>query len=266
LLGAAHPVPALAVSAMITALAWQAAGLSWPLLAAAGAALAGQLSIGWSNDAVDAERDASLGRTDKPIVTGMIGVRAVWAAALGALASTLLLAALAGPRTAAINAVMMAAGWTYNLGLKATPASGLMYVIGFGLVPAFAASVAAGSPAPGAAVSAAAALLGLGGHFANALPDLAGDRRTGVAGLPQRVAARWGERAAALTATTLLLAASALLVVAAERRAVALLGLLAAGTIAVFGARGTGRVLFRSAIAIAATDVLVLLVAGVALT
>jgi len=141
-----------------------------------------------------------------------------------------------------------------------------MYLVGFGLIPAFAASLAPGSPAPAVPVTIAAALLGLGGHFANTLPDLAGDRRLGIAGLPQVVATRWGARAAALTASVLLVAASALLVPAAERRALAVLGLLVALVLAAIGARGTGRTPFRAAIAIGATDVLVLLLAGVAVT
>ena len=47
-------------------------------------------------------------------------------------------------------------------------------------------------PAPRWPITVAAALIGLGAHFANVLPDLAGDRATGVVGLPQRVAAGRG--------------------------------------------------------------------------
>ena len=48
------------------------------------------------------------------------------------------------------------------------------------------------------------------------LPDLAGDRATGVNGLPQQVAARWGAGAVRAAALVLLLAASVLLVLAAS--------------------------------------------------
>ena len=34
------------------------------------AVLAGQLSVGWSNDYLDRERDRAAGRTDKPVAAG----------------------------------------------------------------------------------------------------------------------------------------------------------------------------------------------------
>jgi 4-hydroxybenzoate polyprenyltransferase len=117
-------------------------------------------------------------------------------------------------------------------------------------------------------VTAAAAAVGLGGHFANVLPDLAGDRATGVAGLPQRVAARWGPGAVRAIALILLLSASLLLVLASSpgRRWIALVGLGTAALLAVFGARGSGRLPFLAAIGIAAVDVAVLAVGGETLT
>ena len=65
-------------------------------------------------------------------------------------------------------------------------------------------------------MTAAAALVGLGAHFANVLPDLAADRATGVRGLPQQVAARWGPGAVRAVALVLLLSASVLLLLASE--------------------------------------------------
>ena len=75
-------------------------------------------------------------------------------------------------------------GWAYNLGLKSSLTSGALYLLGFGLLPAYAASTLPGEPAPRWPITVAAALIGLGAHFANVLPDLAGDRATGVVGLP----------------------------------------------------------------------------------
>jgi hypothetical protein len=153
---------------------------------------------------------------------------------------------------------MMAAGWAYNAGLKSTMASGLMYIAGFGLIPAFAASTVPGHPVPPAWTSAAAALLGLGAHFANVLPDLAADTVGGVRGLPQRVAASsGGERAVRLVALGLLLTASGLIVLAAGRpyRWPALAGLAGAALLALVGARARGRLPFLAAIGIAALDV-----------
>jgi 4-hydroxybenzoate polyprenyltransferase len=268
LIRASHPGPSLAITAMITVLTAEAArrgggpGLVLP------AAAAGQLSIGWSNDAFDARRDAAAGRTDKPIPTGRISRRAAVTAAVTALAVSLLLSLAIGEMTGLVYAVMVTAGWAYNAGLKSTLASGLTYVVGFGLIPAFAASTLPGHPAPRPWVSIAAILLGLGGHFANVLPDLAGDRATGVRGLPQRVAARWGPGAVRATALVLLLLASALLVLAASRPRLwlVLAGLGAAAALAAVGARGSGRLPFRAAIGIAAIDVALFVAGGVALT
>ena len=268
---ASHPLPSLAVTAMATLLTAEAAP-SWfgseRLALVALAMLAAQLSVGWSNDAIDSGRDADAGRTDKPTATGQISVPALWVAAVGALVATLALSAALGPVTLAIDALMIAAGWGYNLGLKATAWSGLTYVLGFGLLPAFSASALPGHPAPRLAVTAAAALLGLGAHFANVLPDLTEDARTGVRGLPQRVAARFGAPAARGVALALLLSASVLLLAAASpgRQWVAVAGLCAACVLAVAGALGGGQVPFVAAIAIAGVDVLIFAAGGEALT
>jgi 4-hydroxybenzoate polyprenyltransferase len=268
LIRASHPGPSLAITAMITVLAGEAARRGGGLLLVTLAVAAGLLSIGWSNDAFDARRDAAAGRTDKPIPMGGISRRAAVIAAVIALLLSLLLSLAIGEITGLVNAVMLAAGWAYNAGLKSALASGFTYVVGFGLIPAFAVSTLPGPPAPGLWVSIAAALLGLGGHFANVLPDLAGDQATGVRGLPQRVAARWGPAAVRATALVLLLLASALLVLAAgqPRLWLVLGGLGAAAALAAVGARGSGRLPFLAAIGIAAIDVALFVAGGVALS
>jgi len=265
---ASHPGPCLAITALATLLAAQAARHGVGPVLTAPAMLAGQLSVGWSNDAVDSERDAAAGRTDKPVAAGQISKRAVWIAAVTSLAAALAMSLAIGPATLAINALIIAAAWAYNLGLKATLASGLMYVLGFGPIPAFATSTLPGHPLPRWWVTAAAAAVGLGAHFANVLPDLAGDHAAGVRGLPQRVAARWGSGAVRAAAIALLLGASVALLVAAApgRRWVAVAGLCASLALAVVSARGTGRVPFLASIGIAAVDVALFAVRAAALT
>jgi 4-hydroxybenzoate polyprenyltransferase len=268
LFAATHPAPALAVTALATLLAAQAAPHGIGPVLTAPAMLAGQLSIGWSNDAIDAQRDAAAGRTDKPVATGAISVRAVWIAAVIALLAGLAMALAIGPVTLLILAVIVGAAWAYNAGLKATAASGLMYLIGAGLIPAYAASTLPGHPAPTWWVTGAAALLGLGAHFANVLPDLAADQANGVNGLPQQVAARWGPAVVRAVALVLLLAASVLLVLAARPhlRPIAIAGLVVAAILAAVGARGSGKVPFLAAISIAAIDALLFAVGVEALT
>jgi len=253
---------------MITLLAAEAASHGAGRALVAPAMLAGQISIGWSNDAFDAGRDATAGRTDKPIAAGAVSRRAVAVAAVAAVAVSVLLSFAIGAVTGIVNVVMMAAGWAYNAGLKSTLASGLMYIVGFGLIPAFAASTLPGHPAPRPVTVAAAAVLGLGGHFANAFPDLAGDKEAGVRGLPQRVAAISSPAIVRLTALVLLLLASGLLVLASggSHHWLALTGLGAAVLCAVVGARSSGRLPFLAAIGIAAIDVALFAVGGVTLT
>ena len=260
-----HPGPSVAITVLTTVLAVQAAPHGIGPVLTAPALLAGQLSIGWSNDACDAERDAAAGRKDKPLARGDISARSVWIAAGAAAAAGLAMAFAIGPLTGALYVFITAAGWAYNLGLKSTLWSGLMYVLGFGPLPAYAASTLPGHPLPRWPVSFAAALIGLGAHFANVLPDLAADRATGVGGLPQRVAERFGQAAVRAVALVLLLAASVLLLIGATRLWVAVPGLIAAVVLAGLSARGTGRVPFFAAIGIAAVDIVLFVASGEAL-
>jgi 4-hydroxybenzoate polyprenyltransferase len=87
--------------------------------------------------------------------------------------------------------------------------SGLMYPVDFSSIPAYATSTLPGHPLPHWWVTVAAALVGLGVHFANALPDLAGDRIAEVRGLAQQVASRWGSGAVRAAAAVALAVVSA---------------------------------------------------------
>jgi 4-hydroxybenzoate polyprenyltransferase len=215
------------------------------------AALLGQLSIGWSNDVFDARRDAAAGRTDKPLVTGSLQPRVALAASVLALVTGGIACFALSARTGEVNLAMMAAGWTYNAGLKRTLLSALTYAVGFGLIPVFAGTMWPGQPVPSPWTVAAAALLGLGGHFANVLPDLDADLRTGVDGLPQRVARAFGPFTVRVAALVLLTGASVILAVRAQAIAVAGAALL----LAAVGLAGRGRVPFFSALAIAVVNV-----------
>jgi 4-hydroxybenzoate polyprenyltransferase len=260
---ASHPGPCLAITAMITVLTIEAAPHGFGPVLVAPAILAGQFSVGWSNDAWDAARDVAAGRADKPVARGDIGVRAVWIAAFASLAAALALSLAIGPAPLLVNAVLIGAAWAYNAGLKSTWASGLMYVAGFAPIPAFVTSTLPGHPWPNWPVTAAAGALGLGNHFANVLPDLAADEAADVNGLPQIVAARWGAVAVRVAAIALLLAATLLLLLAASpaRRWVAAAGLAAACVVSMIGFRGSGKVPFASALGIAGINV-VLFAAG----
>jgi hypothetical protein len=109
---------------------------------------------------------------------------------------------------------------------------------------------------------AGAALLGAGGHFVIALPDLAADWATGVNGLAQQVAARWGVGTMRGVVLVLLLSPSVLLLLASSRPWVALAGLGAAVPLVLIAARGTGRVSLWAVVGIGAVDAVVFGVGG----
>jgi 4-hydroxybenzoate polyprenyltransferase len=261
LLRAAHPGPALAVTAVAGLLAAATddvpAGRRALLV---GAVLTGQLSIGWSNDLLDADRDRRVHRTDKPLATGEVRPGLVRAACGAALALTAPLSLACGPAAGLAHlSCVVGGGWAYNTSLKSTAWSWLPYAVAFGALPAVVSL--AGSPGvlPEAWVPLAGALLGVGAHLVNALPDLEDDAATGVRGLPHRI----GARRLAPVATTVLVAAS--LVVLQQLRsthpATALLGLGAVAGLAGVAVTAEGRTPFRAAVAIALVDVALLAVA-----
>jgi 4-hydroxybenzoate polyprenyltransferase len=202
-----HPIPSVAVTAISAGLVALA---DLPIGRGAlvtGTVFTGQLSIGWSNDYLDAERDRAVLRSDKPVATGAMEPRVAGIAAVVALILTLALsAALGWPGGAAALATVLCA-WAYNLGLKATVLSWLPYAIAFGMLPAVATLSASPPRWPAAWALTAGGLLGVAAHLANVLPDLGDDVATGIRALPHRI----GARTTALTAAAILLTASAVI-------------------------------------------------------
>jgi len=210
LLGACHPAPAAAVTVFAGALALAVGrGPAGSALTAAAVA-AGQLSVGWSNDRIDLARDRAAHRSDKPLATGALSPRTVGRAAGWALAACVPLSLACGLLAGAVHLVGVAAAWAYNLWLKRTVLSWLPYALAFGLLPAFVTLGLPGNPWPYGWVMAAGALLGVGAHFANVLPDLDEDRAAGVRGLPQRL----GRTASGLASALCTVGATVLLVAA----------------------------------------------------
>jgi 4-hydroxybenzoate polyprenyltransferase len=186
---AAHAPPTVAVTTLATAIA-ATSGRSLPGTVLVGAAvLTGQLSIGWCNDLVDQDRDRAAGRSDKPIATGALSSRLVTVACATAATACIPLSLASGWRAGVCHLIGVAGGWAYNLGLKRTLLSWLPYAVSFAMLGAFLALGLPGHPAPHGWLLAAGALLGVGAHFLNVVPDLEADLRAGVRGLPQRLGA-----------------------------------------------------------------------------
>lgn len=227
LLKCSHPEPVVAVTLIAGFLALTAgrgAGTAWVVLAV----LAGQLFVGWSNDYLDRARDADARRDDKPLATHAIDPRIVATAAVLALIVALPLSLASGLRATIVHLIGLGSAATYNLGLKATLFSPVPYAISFGLMPAFITLGLRVSHLPPLWALAAAALIGVGGHFAQARPDVHRDRRQGVIGLPQFV----GDRASAILAAAFL-AAAAISIAAGTRSPATLLALIPAAAVAV---------------------------------
>lgn len=261
-LRAAHIGPTIAVTVLAGLLAvdW---GLPTPTVALLIAAVfAGQLTIGWGNDLVDAERDRRVGRFDKPLAVGALDARRVTSALLLALAASVALSGLLGWRSALAHVVLVVgAGHAYNVGLKATAWSWVPYAVAFGSLPGVV-TLAQPTPAlPAPWMVAAGAMLGVGAHVLNALPDLADDEATGVRGLPHRL----GPDGSRLVAVGLLVAASAVVIAAWSTKA-AWWGVVPNAAfvvvLAVIALRGKGNLPFQAAVIIAVLDVAMLGLAG----
>ena len=256
----------MAVTLVATALAITSGRNAAGVALVAAAVLAGQLSIGWLNDALDATRDHAVGRTDKPVAAGAVSPPTVRTAALVAALACVPLSLASGLLAGGVHLIGVAAGWAYDLGLKSTPLSVLPYLVGFGLLPVFVVLGLPGAPAPPWWLPVGGALLGAGAHFANVLPDLDDDAATGVRGLPHRLGAVGSQVAAAL----LMLAATIVLALGAPVPAALAWGVpvVAAAVLAAgfrLGRQPGSRAPFRAVLVVAVIAVVLLIAAGPAI-
>lgn len=263
LLRATHPLPSIAVTGFVTALAVAAGVPAGRVAVLAVAVLAGQFSVGWANDAIDADRDRSVGRTDKPIATGEVDRDTVYTAASVALLVDVPLSLAVGWRAGAAHLVAVGWAWLYNAGLKSTAWSVVPYVVGFGLVPVVVAAALPGAPAPRPVLVVAAACCGVAAHFANTVGDAADDAATGVRGLPQRL----GERASVTVAAMAVAFAAGLLLAAVHgSRVVTVLAVAsvacALGTVLALGGGAGRRRAFRAVLVAVGLLVVAFVVAG----
>lgn len=193
---ASHPLPTLSMTIALAAAAALSGrpGLEVGLVAAT--VLTGQLTVGWINDVVDRDRDRQVGRQDKPVAMGWIDPGTVVFAAACAVLLVIPLSVANGTAAGVAHLAAVASAWLYNFWFKRTVLSWLPYAVSFGLLPAFLSYGGLGGGMHGGpptiAMTVLAALLGIGIHFLNVLPDLVEDRETGVRHLPLRIALRIG--------------------------------------------------------------------------
>jgi 4-hydroxybenzoate polyprenyltransferase len=265
---ATHLEPALAVTVVAVLLA-VAAGVTPGRTALVGVAvLAGQASIGWCNDWLDADRDRAVGRLDKPVVQGAVSTDQLRRATLAAVAVAVVASLLLGVVPGLLLLGLVASGLAYDAGLKRTALSPLPYLTGFGALPAGVVAAAPGTPVAPWWLVAAGAALGGAAHVANVAPDVDDDLATGVRGLPHRI----GPVASAVAGAVLLGTASLLLVLGPPGPpsvlgwAACVLAAPAVVLAALAGSPRARRLAFPAVMLLTVLDVVLLLAGGAALT
>ena len=144
----------------------------------------------------------------------------------------------------------------HNLWTKRSVLSPLPYAVAFGSLPAVVTLALPVPVWPAAWVMVTGALLGVGAHLLNALPDLADDEATGVRGLPQRLGAtvvRW-------LAPGVLLVGTAVAAFGPGIDAEGVLLLAVCAVLAVVAVVARGRLPFVAAVGIALANVVALVV------
>ncbi|HEX9989864.1 MAG TPA: UbiA family prenyltransferase [Chloroflexia bacterium] len=173
-----------------------------------------QFSISAYNDYFDRHVDAA--RADKPVAVGIISPKVAWTTGLVLALAALLLALPFGLWFTLLTAIGLGGGLLYDAGLKYTAFSWLPFAIAFPTLPLWAwagASPEGIFPSQLAWVVPVGAILVLGIHLADTIPDLAADTQAGVRGLahrlglPRSLALCWGAFATATISTLALMLA-----------------------------------------------------------
>lgn len=143
-----------------------------------------QFSISAFNDYFDRHVDA--GRHDKPVASGAISPRTAWVTGLLLGAIAIVLALPLGGWVTLFTGIGLGGGLLYDAGLKYTAFSWLPFSIAFPTLPLWAwagASPDGTFPPQLFWVVPVGAVLVLGIHLADTIPDLAADTEAGVRGL-----------------------------------------------------------------------------------
>jgi len=154
------------------------------LLFVAIATAAGQASIGWVNDYVDAKTDIALKRAHKPSVRYVLKPEALRIPILIALLVSLPFSFLAaGWIGGSAHILAVASAQIYNLFLSRTVWSWLPYAVSFSLLTVFLTQSSSNDLWPSWQIVVIAACVGVSAHILNALPDMELNKRAQLGGL-----------------------------------------------------------------------------------
>jgi 4-hydroxybenzoate polyprenyltransferase len=138
-----------------------------------------QISIAMINDYCDRHADA-ISKPKKPIPRGLVYPREALIAGLVMMVVMVLLLLPLPPLALVVSLAYLTLGQGYNLGLKSTPLSGIVFAMAMPLIPLYAfAGVGRTLPVLFWLVP-AGVLLGVALNLANALTDIEGDAATGA--------------------------------------------------------------------------------------
>src|SRR5256884_8269381 len=177
-----HPGPVfihiIGVSIFTLLAAWPRLVWSTVLLVIA-AHTAMQISIAMINDYCDRRLDAA-GKPEKPIPRGLVHPREALVAGLFMIVLMVLLLLPLPPLALLVSLLYLPLAQAYNLGLKSTPLSGIVFALAMPLIPLYAfAGVGRTAPVIFWLVP-AGFLLGIALNLANSLPDLEEDEAQGM--------------------------------------------------------------------------------------
>jgi 4-hydroxybenzoate polyprenyltransferase len=151
-----------------------------------------QFSISAFNDYFD--READVGRPNKPVAHGLVSPRAAWLMGLALGLASIALTLPLGLWVTLLTAIGLGGGLLYDAGLKYTAFSWLPFCIAFPTLPLWG-WVGAHPDGPFPLqllwVVPVGAVLVLAIHMADTIPDLAHDASAGVRGLAHRIGLRW---------------------------------------------------------------------------
>jgi len=154
------------------------------LLFVAIATAAGQASVGWVNDYVDAQTDITFNRAHKPSVRYVLKPEALKIPIIIALLVSLPFSFLAaGWIGGSAHILAVASAQIYNLSLSRTFWSWLPYAVSFSLLTVFLTQSSSIGLWPSWQIVGIAACVGVSAHILNALPDMELDKRAQLGGL-----------------------------------------------------------------------------------
>lgn len=228
-----HPGPVgfhlLAITLFALLAAWP--HVAWPVvLLVVGAHLAMQLAIAMLNDYCDRQLDA-VGKPSKPIPSGLVTPREALVVGCSMIALMILLLLPLPPLAWLLSLLYLTLGMAYNMGLKSTPLSGMVFALAMPLIPLYAFAGMGRSLPFLVWLVPLGFCLGVALNLANSLPDLEEDAASGA----RTLAVVLGTKRAFVVCNTLLVLSALLIVLLDVTRTLTIQPLVLVGTLILTG-------------------------------